>query len=533
MAVSHGLRNGFVFLLLCALWVAVMAPPPPADQLTAPQSEFAGAADQQVWGACPQAPAPYECATVLVPRDYSTPRADSMGIAVIRRPATEPETKVGTLFINPGGPGNSGLIFLPAAVPLLFNELAEHFDLVSFDPRGVGLSDPVRCLDDTEREAQQARAEAFPDPRNIPQIVQDAARLSAACVRRNGTDLRYLSTMNVARDMDRVRAALGVAEISYLGLSYGTYLGATYSSLFPDSLRAMALDGALDPVLTALAPLQKDIEQARGFQLGLERFFTYCDSTLNECSFGGAAAAKFDELLRRVQHEPIEAPTGDATRPVTSHTVVTAVQAALYARQSWPFLGSALQQAWDAGDGSLLQLASDQFLGRDPDGGFGQWPDAFTAITAADRNYPRSVGRFVQAADVASRLAPTFGRLNVYASLPAGMWAVEPNADFEGPFTFRGDSVPALVVGTTFDTATPYRGAQAMVTELGNAVLLTMDGDGHTAYGRGSPCVDRAVNEYLVHLKLPPDDTRCQQQLTSRPTIRKASRFFELLLIGR
>lgn len=505
---SRSTRSVFVFVFLYALLIALVVPLPLSDQ---PE-----------WGSCPRAPAPYECTTARVPLDYSRPWAGTMGIAVIRRPATGPEAKVGTLFINPGGPGNSGLIFLPAAVPLLFTELAKYFDLVSFDPRGVGLSDPVRCLDDTERAAQQARAEAFPDPQRIPQIVQDAARLSAACVQRNGANLRYLSTVNVARDMDRIRSALGVAEINYLGLSYGTYLGAVYSSLFPDRTRTMVLDGALDPVLTALAPLQKDIEQARSFQIGLERFFSYCDSTPSGCSFSNAGAVKFAELLKRVQQDPIKAPTGDVARPVTSYTVVTALQAALYARQSWPFLGLALQQAWAAGDGSLLQLASDRFLGRDPDGGFGQWPDAFIAITAVDRNYPRSVDRFVQAAGVASLEAPTFGRLNVYSSLPAGMWAVKPNADFEGPFTFRADGVPALVVGTTFDTATPYRGAQAMVTELGNAVLLTMDGDGHTAYGRGGPCVDRAVNDYLIHLSVPPRGTWCQQQLTGGAAAQEA-----------
>lgn len=468
------------------------------------------------WHACATAPAPYECTEVMVPAHHADPQGDTRSIAVIRLPASGPGPHIGTLVVNPGGPGTSGLTYLPAAVPLLFARLTPHFDLVSIDPRGVGATRPVRCVDDAQRDAALARADVFPDRSDVPTLVADAQAIATGCHARHGTELGELTTATAARDLDRIRAALGLDQISYLGFSYGTYLGATYASLFPRRLRALALDGAVDPAQTARDPLAKDAEQAAGFENGLGRFLHHCDTAPGECPFAGDARRRFHELLARTSQEPLPAPTGDPTRPVTDHTLVTAVQAALYARQSWPFLGAALSLA-ESGDGSLLQLASDQFAGRDETGAYAQWTDAFTAITAVDRDYPSSIPRFAAAAAAARRRAPTFGALNVWSSLPAGLWATGPDEDFEGPFTWRSAGAPALVVGTTHDTATPYRGARAMADQLDDAVLLTMDGDGHTAYGRGSHCIDGAVDAYLLHLSVPPSGTVCDQDLAESP----------------
>lgn len=460
------------------------------------------------WQRCAHAPAPYECARIPVPNDYRRPSSGQRTLSVIRLPARDPASRVGTLVVNPGGPGNSGVRYLPIAAGGQLSTVAERFDLVSFDPRGVGESGPVRCIDDGSRDAAAVRTNPFPTLRDLPGLVQHAVRTAAGCAYESGGDLPLLTTAYAARDLDTIRSALGAEQISYLGFSYGTYLGATYSSLFPHRLRAMALDGAVDPVQTARDPLGKDIEQARGFENGLRRFFHHCDETPAECSLTGDAERRFHGLLATVRRKPLAAPSGDPARPVNAYVLVTGVQAALYARQSWPFLGLALAQA-EAGDGSLLQLASDVFRGRSADGSYEQWPDAFLAITAADRDYPSSVAAFVLAAQRAAATAPTFGPLNVYSSLPAGLLRVNPAEDFEGPFTWQSSGPPALVIGTLHDTATPYRGAKAMTVQLGQAVLLSFDGDGHTAYGRGSACVDRAVTAYLIDLAIPAPNTMC------------------------
>jgi pimeloyl-ACP methyl ester carboxylesterase len=496
-------------LVVVAAGLAV-APPASVAAVPSPVRQI----DALDWHTCATAPAPFECAEVAVPVDHARPGGAQRDVAVIRLPAQAPGPAVGTLVVNPGGPGTAGTTYLPAAVPVLLHRLAARFDLVSFDPRGVGETGPVRCLEDDERDAIVARTRAFPDAPDLPTLVADAATLAARCAARHGPDLRELSTVTAARDMDRIRSALGAERISYLGFSYGTYLGATYSSLFPDRLRAMVLDGAVDPTRTARDPLRKDIEQAAGFERGLQRFLAHCDATPDECAFGGDAHTRFRQLLARVDEQPLPAPSGDPDRPVTSHTMVTGVQAALYARQSWPFLGQALAAA-EAGDGSALQLASDGFVGRDEAGRYLQWVDAFAAIVAVDRDYPRAIPRFAEAAAVARRQAPTFGALNIWSGLPAGLWAAEPAERFDGPFTWRSSGPPALVVGTTHDTATPYQGAQAMTDQLGDAVLLTMDGDGHTAYGRGGACIDGTVDAYLLELTVPPDGHTCPQELVA------------------
>jgi pimeloyl-ACP methyl ester carboxylesterase len=466
------------------------------------------------WGPCPAAPAPYECGTVTVPADHARPGRTTRAIAVIRLPAQGPGPSLGPLVVNPGGPGTSGVAYLPQAVPLLFGGLSPRFDIVSFDPRGVGASGPVGgCVDDADRDAAYAATEAFPDRADIPAIAREAAELVWGCTAEHGARLGELSTATAARDMDAIRAALGVEQVSYLGFSYGSYLGATYASLFPDRLRAIVLDGAVDPDQTANDPLAKDVEQAQGFDVALDRFLAWCDATPTECAFAGGASARFDALLAAVGTTPLPAPLNDPTRPVTDHTVVTGVQATLYARLSWPFLGQALLAA-EQGDGSALQLASDQFIGREPDGTYSSWFDAFTAVVAVDRDHPASLSRFAQAADRAAQVAPTFGRLNVWSSLPSALWVVPPREDVEGPFTYApaAGAPPALVVGTTYDTATPYRGAEAMTAQLGHATLLTLDGDGHTAYGRGGgACLDGAVDAYLIDLVVPAAGTTCPQ----------------------
>jgi pimeloyl-ACP methyl ester carboxylesterase len=457
----------------------------------------------------------FECATAAVPLDYDRPAGESIDLAVIRHPARDPAARIGSLFVNPGGPGNSGLTFLRAAVDVLFPRLANRFDLVSWDQRGAGRSAPVRCLSDERRDAQRATGTPFPTARDLPRMVAEARETVAGCQAVSAAVLPHLSTENTARDLDRLRAAVGDEKLTYLGLSYGTYLGATYASMFPRRVRALALDAAVNPAQYRDQPLLRDVEQSAGFERALHRFLDWCAATPAECAFSGAdPAAAFRGLLADLVDAPIPAAGRGDPRPVTAETAVVGTLAALYARQSWPFLGLALAQA-AAGDGSLLQLAADAYWGRDDDGHYSGFFDSFLAITSVDKSYPRSVGAFVAAARAARVAAPTFGTFNVYAGLPAAMWQVTADDRYLGRFTYRASpgAPPALVVGTTHDPATPYPGAVAMARQLGHAILLTMDGDGHAAYGRGGPCVDDAVDSYLTTLAVPAAGTVCPQQL--------------------
>ncbi|MGF1655290.1 MAG: alpha/beta hydrolase [Actinomycetales bacterium] len=454
----------------------------------------------------------FECGTLPVPVSWSDDDGGTLDLSVIRRPAADPANRIGALLVNPGGPGGSGVDFVrgTATPDGSLAELNQRFDIVSWDPRGTKGSSPVDCFSDDRLDAYYAEAEAYPDAGDRDAVLATSREFVESCVANAGPELlSAISTENTARDMDALRAALGEEQVSYLGYSYGTYLGATYASLFPDRIRAFVLDGAVDPDAYANNPLLSDVIQARGFEVAIDRYFEeFC---VDSCNFAGGKEA-WRALVEQLEAEPLTT-GGDPARPVDGAAVVNATLIVMYIRQAWPVLDLALAEA-AAGDGARLQFLADIAVGRNDDGSYEPGQGAFPAITAIDRDYPEDIRIQDLMRLVYGQVSPSFGPSTFWASLAGGYsafeWPVEANARFAGPFRYPSGRLPILVVGTTFDPATPYSGSVAMTRQLGNARLLTLDGDGHTAYGGNSTCIDDAVDAFLVDGEVPARGTVCE-----------------------
>jgi pimeloyl-ACP methyl ester carboxylesterase len=453
-----------------------------------------------------------QCATAAVPRDYAHPGGHKIRIALIRLPATDPARRIGSLFVNFGGPGAAGVDLVRQIGADLFASLNDRFDIVGFDPRGVGESTPaVDCHADQETEG--VYFQPFPRPGVDPTALatHDEAYIRK-CLDANRGILPYLTTANTARDLDLLRAAVGDERLSYLGFSYGTFLGATYASLFPRHMRALVLDGAIDPDRYINHPLDDLRDQTAGLERALDRFLAACAAQQDVCQFGGSdPRAALDALLAKADTAPLPA-TGDDPRPVDGDDLRTAIISDLYAKQLWPEIAQLLHDA-AAGDGTLARQVADYEYGRQPDGSYSPDTDRYFLLSASEQRYPDDVQPFIEAGNAAFSSFPHFWFNNGYVELNWGLYPVRGRSVFRGPFHVPDDAPPVLVVGTTFDPATPYDGAVALVQQLGDARLLTMDGDGHTAYGGNSPCIDGAVDAYLEDGTLPAPGTVCQQDV--------------------
>jgi pimeloyl-ACP methyl ester carboxylesterase len=474
------------------------------------------------WTACGTAAggtaAGVQCATAVLPMDYDHPHGPTVHIAVARVPATDPAQRLGSLFFNFGGPGGTAVDFLQAnGADGVFAELNKRFDIVGFDPRGVGQSTPaIDCHVNQEQLGIYSQPVPTPLDMNVPAYVAKARAYVQACVSRNGAILSHVSTANVARDMDRLRAAVGDDKLTYLGFSYGTFLGATYAALFPQRYRALVLDGPVDAQAYISDPMRDIAEQTAAFELALHRFLQACAADQTACSgFGGTdPLAAYDRLIANAEQSPVPA-AGYAPdpRPVGGDDVRMATSSMLYNKQFWGLLGEALASG-AAGDGSLLRAIVDQaFYGRQPDGTFDPLSDRYFTITASEQQYPRSLGVFLKRGAESWASYPHFWFNSGYAEISYALWPAHDADAYRGPFTVPASSPTPLVVATTYDPATPYPGARRLVAELGNARLLTMEGDGHTAYGGNSACIDAAVDAYLVDGALPPVGTVCQQEV--------------------
>jgi pimeloyl-ACP methyl ester carboxylesterase len=307
--------------------------------------------------------------------------------------------------------------------------------------------------------------------------------------------LPHFTTADTARDMDWVRRALGERRLNYLGFSYGTFLGATYASLFPDRYRALVLDGALDADRYINRPLLALREQTAGFERAAGRFFQACAANQAACSgFGDDDPwMAFDELIERAEAAPLPAAQG---RPVDGDDIRAGAAVALYNKLNWSFLGQAL---------------ADAFYGRNPDGTFDPFSDRYFNLGALEQRYPRDVGTYLEAGDHSWGLFDHFYWNHGYTELAWGLYPIDPQDAYYGPFKASRHDPTVLVVGTTYDPATPYRGSVRLVRDLGNARLLTMRGDGHTAYGGNSACIDEAVDAYLEDGDVPARGTTCRQ----------------------
>jgi pimeloyl-ACP methyl ester carboxylesterase len=442
----------------------------------------------------------FTCATLRVPLDYRQPAGLDISVAVIRLPATG--RRLGSLVLNPGGPGGSGIEYARAATQVLSPALRQRFDTVGFDPRGVGASTPLRCVGDRDLDALLMAPAA---PRNAAETsaaVRSAVHLADGCRTRAAALLPHVGTLDVARDLDVLRSALGDAKLTYLGKSYGTYLGAKYAELFPTRIRALVLDGAVDPSLTVSA---LNAGQATGFERNLRDFLQACGAARACGTSATDASARLDRLLARVAATPLPAPEAPGHRRLSSGEAIFGLATGLYSPTSWPTLATAVRAA-ETGDGSGLLQLSDQLAERDSNGHFSNQLEINNAVNCLDRPAMHGLASYAQQAATLRRVAPRFGPTLAWGNLVCAYWPVPPT---DSPGRVRAPGAPpVLVIGTTRDPATPYAWAVSLHRQLPGA-LLTFDADGHTAYRRGSTCIDRAVDAYLITLRLPTAAIRC------------------------
>ncbi|MEV4381840.1 alpha/beta hydrolase [Streptosporangium sp. NPDC049644] len=450
------------------------------------------------WNECEDG---FECAKLAVPLDHSKPDGEKIELSVIRLPASG--KRIGSILLNPGGPGASGVQYARSARTAVSEAVRERFDVVGFDPRGVGESAPVRCLSASELDVFVGLDNSPDSPGEVTVLKEGAQRFAAGCETRSGRLLPYVGTAGAARDMDLLRAAVGDSHLTYLGKSYGTQLGAVYADLFPDRVRALVLDGAVDP---SLGPLELNTAQARGFEVALDAFLENCLAA-TDCPFQGSVAsarAEITELLRRADTASLTNRTGD-DRTVTEAWAMLGVITPLYDRQAWPVLRQALAQALK-GDGTVLLRMADLLVDRGEDGEYTNQTESNLAVNCVDSVYPQDPAAYAEAAEQAARVAPLFGAYVMWSSLPCAYWPVKAGAreKIDAP-----GAPPIMVVGTRRDPATPYQWSEALASQLSSGVLVGFDGDGHTAYLTGSACVDRLVDDYLIDLTVPADGTQC------------------------
>ncbi|POX57882.1 peptidase [Streptomyces sp. Ru62] len=460
-------------------------------------------------GGSPPSPLPnggeWQCATMKAPLDWSRPKGDTIGIALIRARASGPENRrIGSLVFNFGGPGGSGVTTLPA-FGSDYTALRTRYDLVSFDPRGVGRSAPVECESDAQLD-EYFQQDATPDDHaEQVQLLQRTKQFNAACEKNSEKVLPHVRTTDAARDMDLMRRVLGDDKLYYFGISYGTELGGVYAHLFPKNVGRAVLDAVVDPTQT---PEESALGQARGFQLALDNFAEDCTSKTEECPIGSTEQEVKDriaKLLAELEKKPIP---GIFPRQLTQTAATNGIAQSLYSKDFWEYLTEGLEQAYD-GDGKILMLLSDSMNGRSENGEYSNLTAANTAINCADEK-PRYTADHVQRRLPEFRAASAlFGDYLAWGMVSCTNWAVPGAADH--PDVSAPGAAPILVIGNTGDPATPYEGARRMVEALGRGVgiELTYKGQGHGAYDSKNKCVQSAVNGYLLDGRTPKANTVC------------------------
>ena len=442
-----------------------------------------------------------ECTRIKVPLDYADPGGRAIALSVLRIPAASAKQRVGSLVVNPGGPGGSGVEYASNAASYFGSEVRQAFDIVGFDPRGVGRSTPVRCLSDARLDAFVA-ADPDPDTRAEEERAERLqARFGRGCVQESGDLAAHVSTQEAARDIDVLRAVVGDAKLSYFGASYGTFLGATYAELFPDRVGRMVLDGALDP---SLSSLRLNLVQAKGFETALRAYVGRCVDR-GSCFLGdsvGTGTRRIRELLDSVEREPL--PAGG--RRLQVGNAVLGVWAPLYSEGNWDYLDTGLKEAF-AGNGRTLMALSDFYVSRGPEGYLDNSLEALYAINCLDHDDALSIDEVEQYLPRFEKASPTFGRIFAYSLSSCHDWPISTGRVPE-PIAAEG-AAPILVIGTTRDPATPLAWAEALADQLESGVLVRRDGDGHTGYHAGNKCVDSTVESYLVSGEVPRRTVDC------------------------
>jgi pimeloyl-ACP methyl ester carboxylesterase len=465
-----------------------------------------------VWGSCAtfigdvSAIPTAQCGTVAVPVDYANLQGPQAQLAVIRVPATA--DRIGVLMVNPGGPGASAVDTVAAmAAALADSEITRRFDLVGFDPRGVGHSTPeIRCRSDAEFDAYRRDPMTDYSPEGVARIEGIYRQFAQGCVDRTGRDfLANVGTASAVRDMDVVREALGENQINYLGFSYGTELGANYADRYPERVRAMVLDGAVDP---GTDPLTKNIRQMQGFQVAFDAYAADCARSV-ECPLGQDPAqfvARYHQLIDPLVQRP---GTTSDPRGLSYGDAITGTGDALYTQRYWKFLTSGLlglARGTDAGD--LLVLADD-YQGRSESGRYANEQDAFTAIRCVDDPFPRDPAAWADLDRQSRQVAPYTSYGQFTGSAPRDICALWPIPPTSTPHQVSSPGPgKVVVVSTTRDPATPYTAGVDLAAELG-ASLITFDGTQHTIVFKGNPCVDPPVLAFLTDSVAPPANLQC------------------------
>lgn len=447
-----------------------------------------------------------ECAGLSVPMDYAKPDGEAITVQVVRMRATKKSQRLGSLVVNPGGPGASGIDYARAADFIVGKPVRQRFDVVGFDPRGVERSSPVDCLSDEEMDDFLAQDPTPDDPTEVDAYLGSMKVLGAGCLQRTGPLLGHISTEDTAKDLDILRSALGDAKLNYLGKSYGTQLGAVYAGLFPQLVGRMVLDGVLPPDLTTE---ESAVGQAEGFERAAHAWARDCVDN-GDCPLGDSESevmSGLGDLLKRLDSTPV--PMRDGREPVLTEGWATlGVAQAMYDQGSWGALTDALRQVVTQDNGTELMLIADEYARRDPSGKYtANLLEAFYAISCLDNPGQPDAKFYEDIVAKAEAKAPVFGAALAWGAATCSSWPVKAG---EGPRKISAEgSGPIVVIGTTRDPATPYEWAVRERAQLANARLLTFDGDGHTAYTRSNDCIDDAVNDYYTKGTVPADNTKC------------------------
>ncbi|MFE9743271.1 alpha/beta hydrolase [Saccharothrix saharensis] len=443
-----------------------------------------------------------ECARIEVPLDYAKPEGRTIKVGLLRQRATG--DRIGSLVINPGGPGESGMKAAAAMGPDVGSSpVGERFDLVGFDPRGVGASEPqVKCLTDAERDADRLDNDIDTSPAGLAQTEAENKAYADKCASMTGVDvLANVGTRDVVRDLDVMRSTLGDEKLTYLGYSYGTHIGAAYAQAFPGNVRALVLDGAVDPTQNQVESL---IAQGAGFQKAFDAFAAWC-AKRQDCALG-TDPAKANQAFRDLTLPLVQRPVAVGERKLSYNDAVTGAIQAMYSEELWAPLNTGLTELKN-NRGDVLMLLADTYYQRDKTGRYATIMDAFVAVKCVDE--PRVTDKNVLN-DVARRYKAAAPFLDdgqpPGAALDAcAFWPVPPSVQEHKPVS---GLPPVLVISTTGDPATPYEAGVSLAKELGGG-LLTFEGNQHTVYFHGNECVDEAGHAYLVELTLPPEGTRC------------------------
>ncbi|MFP3988083.1 alpha/beta hydrolase [Streptomyces sp. E11-3] len=502
------IRTGAAALLAAALLAGCTSGSEKSEGSSTGSKTGELATQQLKWSTCPapsvaqgggEAPGQaWDCATMKAPLDYEKPDGETIDVALIRKKATgsDKAERIGSLVFNFGGPGASGVATLPSAAED-YGTLNERYDLVSFDPRGVGESATVDCVDDKEIDEDRASDEGPPRTAAEEQeALADNKESVAQCEKRSGKVLPYVRTTDTARDMDLMRQVLGDDKLNYFGISYGTELGGTYAHLFPKNVGRTVFDAVVNPTEGKVA---KSLGQAKGFQLALDNYLK------SPGPHAYPASEDISALLTRLKDEPL--PTRDG-RDLTYSSAFIGIAATLYSEETWQYLTQGLTEVKTAGSGNMLLLLADAYNGRDQSGRYDNSNEAGAAIRCADSSERLTIDDVKKHLPEFKQASPVFGEALAWSLVGCTDWPVK--GERKTPEVSAEGAAPIVVIGNTGDPATPYEGAQKMADALGDGVGIhvTVNGEGHGTYGVNT-CATKLVDRHLLDGKAPADGKTC------------------------